>query len=445
MITLRRKPRRAQATVEFALLTPIVFFILYLILQGYKLNTRSSQEVLEQHQLKLRKLDHGNGAFELDGLDIRPGVVSVLPSLPNVSLGKLAVQNGAQLLAHLGLNFALNKIPLFDGKTYATGALRGGVQAGGGSYIDSGFKTVDWEKAGWGAAAGAFSSQQATEDFQGADYLNSSAREAFGTAAQSAVVSYAKSGGDVGAALAGAVTGLAGSDTVNQLQSTKYDVLLGAAKGAVQGTVTGAMAGKVDLKSVAIATGMGAFNTRTVASKVPLANWSGDARQSASFQAVNAALATAVSGGSAKDALLAGASGAFFSGQTMGAISGSGKPGAKSGAVQTRAMLAGTGYGAAVGLLAGGDAKAVGIGAAQGMATGLATSYAQTQIEKYSRQLGAQGGVDGVIDHYAGDDYRKEGAEDMALQLESSQAGDALEDALIHVMVEGALRRGGKV
>ena len=438
---------RGQAAVEFALLTPIVFFLLFMILQGYKLNTRSSQEVLEQHQIKLDKLDHGNGSFELDGVDIPPGsLTQVLPDIPNQSLGDSLLQSGTQLLAHIGLNAALNKIPLFDGKTYVKGALRGGVQAGGDSFIDSGFKTVDWEKTGWGAVAGALSSQEATEDFQGQDYMGSSSQEAFGSALQSGAIAYAKSGGDAKAALAGGITGLMGSDTVNQLQSTKYDVLLGAAKGAVQGTVTGALEGKVDLKSVAISTGMGAFNTRTVAEKIPLSNWKGDARQSASFQAVNAALSTVVSGGNAKQALLAGASGAFFSGQSMSAVTGAGNPNVSKGSQQTRAMLVGTGYGAATGLIAGGDVKAVGISAAQGMATGLATQLAYSQhIDQLSKKLGALGGTDEVIDYYDDVNYQKETAEDIALQIEDQGSNQAMEDALIYIMAEDALRREGDV
>lgn len=369
------KKTKGQSTLELALLTPIVFFLIYLIILGFRLNSRSSAETLEQHQVKLDKLDHGNGSFVLDGIDIPPGqTLDLLPDLPPIDLSKLAGKEAGKLLAHLGLNLAISKLKIFDGKTYISGGLRGGVQAGASSFIDSGFKTIDWESAAWGAGAGAFQSEEATRDFQGANPLKPGLKESLGSAAQSGIVSIAQNQGKTDNLLQDSFSGLIGSETFNPLEAVKGELLLGAARGALQSTFTGAIEGKLDAKTVLVATGMGAFQTQTVAQKIPLANWSGgDARQSASFQAVNAALSTAIGGGSSKESLYAAVSGAFFSSQSMNTLAGDSA---------LKASIAGGAFGATMAVIEGQPIKAAGLSALEGVATGIATrELAQAQQE----------------------------------------------------------------
>ena len=368
---------KGQSTVELALLLPILFFLFYITITAFGVNHRASQKSVEKHADDLKKFDHGNGVITIDGVDLPPGsFTALIPSGPSITLPAILGPIAASTLARLGLNELMSNLSFLDGKTYLSGALRGGIYAGANSYISSGFKGIDADAMKWGAIAGAFSSKDATEDFQGKDFGKSSLKEFVGSGAQNSIIGYAQGGGDLASGVAGGVSGLLNSDTSKQWLATGNDILKGAAKGAIESSLSGLVAGKFDTKQVLIATGLGAFNTNSVAKALPFTNWSGgDARQSASFGAMNSALSTLVRGGNLKDTFFSATSGAFFSSQSMRSIAGDS---------QIVAGAAGAAYGAGISYLQGEHGAAVGLGALQSF--GL-TMMAHQQLQ-FQKELG---------------------------------------------------------
>jgi hypothetical protein len=243
---------------------------------------------------------------------------------------------------------------------------RGGALAAFGSWSGSGFKKVSATDVGWGAVAGGASSQQMTKIAQGENWATGDFRELVGSGAQNAVVGWANSKGNVAGAVSGAAGGMLNSDAAKGwFENGKEDVLKGAFRGAIQGSVSGLANGKASFKTIAIATGMGAFNTKTVAGYIPGATWSGDPRMSASFGATSSAVGTFLSGGSMKDALYSASSGALFSGQSMHTLTGDNKYAAAGiGAV----------YGAGVGWLHGENGMQVAMRSAGSFAQGMAAA-----------------------------------------------------------------------
>ena len=372
---------RGQSAIELALALPIALGLLFLIIQGFHANDRASRTSLQNHYKSLQKFDQGNGTVEIDGFEVSAGeFVNALPFDSGVSIGDVFGSIGKQLGAELGLDFALSKIKFLNGQTYLSGGLRGGISYSGKSFIGSDFKKVDWEGAAWAAASGALSSEQATQDFQGANPSGTGLREALGSSAQSAALAFTGSRGDVDAIATGATSGLFGSDTVNTLRNADVGILAGAARGALEATITGALNGNVELKNVLTASGMGAFNTKSVAKMLPFSHWEGgDPRHSRMYQATNAALSSVLRGANLEDTMLAATSGAMFSSQNMQAF---GKK------TTVGAAIAGASFNAGISAIKGEDLKAVGIGALQGMSTGISAKKFSQQ--HYIKQLSLQ-------------------------------------------------------
>lgn len=369
-----------QSTVELALLMPIVAFLLYMTIQGFGVNHNASEKSIRQHAEELR-LFHQNGRLVVDdvGTEVPLGALDYLiPAAPGINILQALGQQLLNSLANLGLNKLFDAIGL-DGKTYLSGFARGAISTGTQNFIASGFKKLDLEDAALGGVAGAFQSDQATEDFQGQSWATGGTQELFGTGAQNAIVGWAQADGDWKGAITGAATGMLNSDTANNWFDAEKDVgtvndlLKGAARGAIEGSVAGLVNGKLDLKSVAIAGGMGAFNTKTVANLIPGSDWKGDSRRSATFGAANAALGTFVRGGNLKEALYSASAGALFSGQSMHVLAGD-SPYAAAGI--------GAAYGAGVAWIEGKDGVQVAMGAAQNMVIGAASAEFQKGLNK---------------------------------------------------------------
>ncbi|MEZ4819718.1 MAG: hypothetical protein R3A45_07435 [Bdellovibrionota bacterium] len=187
---------------------------------------------------------------------------------------------------------------------------------------------MDWEGAGWDGATAGLSSQQATQFFQGEASKTRSAREFFGSGAQTSLKSFTSSQGDEKALLDGFVNGLMSSDSFGSWVTQKENengvledrkglegIIMGAAGGAITSTATGALQGEVDFKKVAKGAAMGGLQSKAMADVVTSNKYSGDPRGSFSFGALNGAASTLINGGNAKDAAFAAANGAFYSQQ----------------------------------------------------------------------------------------------------------------------------------
>lgn len=332
MLTRRKERVRSwgQSTLELAMLLPIVAFLLYMTIQGFGANHKASHESIETHANVLKTFDHGRGTILLpDGTELAPGeFAELIPVAPGMDLlGDLAL-GAVEQAVNVGLNYAFNNISFLSGDTWYGGATKGALLAGVNSMADANYTDIDanelMEDMVWGAGAGALASQDATEFFQGEKWgTGGNFQEVVGSGVQNAGLGYTQSQGDSNAALAGLASGMLNSDTSqNWFENGDQDILKGALKGAVQGSVSGVSTGEFDLKSIAISTGMGAFNTNTVASYVPGSGWGGDPKNSASFSATSAALGTVINGGNATDALYSATSGALFSGQSMNHLAG---------------------------------------------------------------------------------------------------------------------------
>lgn len=353
-------PTKGQATLELALIVPILMGLLYWAIQAYRVNRDQSQASTKAHVEAIEKFDYGNGTITIDGIEVPAGsFIEIIPSAGGFSLGNLLPGLVPGLGLDLGLNRLFDRFNFLNGSTYVSGALRGGLYSAANSFVESGFKKVDWESAAWAAGAGAFSSEQATQDFQGDFYQSASFRESTGSTLQHGVVGFAASEGDLQGAADAAAGGLMHSDTSREFFESGNEILKGAARGALESSLVGVASGKFELKDAAMGTGFGVLNTRSFAQTLPLTHWSGDPRDSASFGALNAALGTLVNKGNTEDAFYAATAGAFFSGQNMNKVAGQSS---------FRAALAGAGYGASVSLLKGQNATAVGLGALESMA-----------------------------------------------------------------------------
>ncbi len=387
---------RGQSIVEFALLIPVAFFLVYVTHYAFETNTTASHQSIQDHEDALTKFDHGNGVISIDGMEEPVATITIdIPPLPPGAVPdplKALTDMATNTLAKMGLNALINELSFLDGKTYASGAARGATLAAGDSLIETG--KISKNALAAGAAAGALSSEQATIDFQGADYTESSWQEFLGSGAQAGAIAYAENEGRWDGVAGATLGALYASDTTqNYFEPPKgaYDsenagkeLLQGAAKGAVQGTISGLIASdftlsKMNFGDIAISTGMGAFNTRPVANLIPFSDFGNDPRQSASFSGVNAAVSVLVQGGNTEEQLYALADGAFFSRQTTDGFLGE-DPG-----FWDEALHAGSGalYGAGKAWAQGESGWAVGASVLQSYGTTLANQEAQAFWNQY--------------------------------------------------------------
>lgn len=373
IFTLKNKMSiRGQSAIELALAFPIALALLFLIIRGFQANDRASQTSTQGHYKTLNDFNLGNGTLKLGSGEFQNGQFIDFSGLtPDIKIGREILDQLKTSSAQLGFNFLLDKLKFLNGKTYLSSGLKAGVKYTGHTLISADFdiSKVDPGKVAWSVAAGALASEQATKDFQGTDA--SSFREAAGSTLQSGFTSYAQNFGDTKALASGSLGGLMGSQTVAGLEDSQWDILSGAAKGALQSSLQGALDKNFNIENVLISSGAGALSTKTVAEALPFTKWGGDARQSAMAQATYVALSGVMQEASLRDILLGSASGAMMSSQTQTATS--------------QNKILGTGidltFGAAVGLLAQKkDAKTVAVSAAQStlQGTGIPTLTGQS-------------------------------------------------------------------
>ncbi|MCI5073192.1 pilus assembly protein [bacterium] len=307
-----------QSTVEMALMMPILAFLLLMIFQGFRLNDKASQRQIVDHDMKLKQFDHGNGTLDIAGSAINTdNTIDLISFDPVDDIGDILLDIGTNLAIDLGLNKVFSELDFFQKDTFISGAAKGAITESAHQLVNNGVDGFKFESVAWAAGTGGLASGQSSEFFQGKDVEASSWREALGSSVQYGAIGFTSSEGDPRQIALGAVQGLNTSDTVASFENTKFDILTGAAKGALQATVSGAVSGTLNGKTVLISSGLGAYNTKTVAEFIPLSNWRGDARQSAIFTASNAALSAWASGGDAASIATAGVTGAIGSHQTM--------------------------------------------------------------------------------------------------------------------------------
>lgn len=368
----RGKTNVGQSMLELAMMLPILCGLLFLVIKGFRVNHEASDKSIRRHSEALREFNHGNsGAITIDGVPMVPGrLENVVPAGASYSLGDILGSMLPKIGLQLGLNAALSHIPFLDGKTYESGFARGAVSNTGGQLIESGFKKVDATEAAWAGATGLLQSQDAQEDFLKRTFLKDgtvdskqcSADQLAGSCVLGALDATSQSQGDLSAGVFGAIYGGLNSDTAQVFFENGSEIAKGALKGALSSSIAGIQSGELKFRQVMIGASMGAVNTRTVAKAVSLGYGGADPRNAASFGAANSAFATLINGGKLEDAMYSASSGAFFSGQTMGAM-GVNKP--------LEGIAASTGYQAAIAGIKGEDLAPVGIGA--GIAAG---SYA---------------------------------------------------------------------
>ena len=328
-------------------------------MKGFEVNDRASRSNLQDYVFDVEEFDFGNGSIQVDGFKLPPGATLDLFDLNgDFDLGDALSDLAISSAANMGLDFALSKIGFLQGDAWWKSATKSGLQYAGRSFIASGYKSVDWDGVAWASAAGGLSSGDATNLFQGQESKESSLREAIGSALQRGAVGYTISQGDLAAAATGSFSGLMGSDTLSQLEGG-WEVLSGAAKGALTSAFYGTLQGEVEVKNLLIASGTGAFQTQTVANLLPFSDWAGDPRNSAVFQATNAAISTALSNGNAQEVLLSATRGAFMSQQNMTLFQDS-SPLIKGGVSAA--------FGTGLGLIQGQNLEGVGISALQSVA-----------------------------------------------------------------------------
>ncbi len=317
-IFFSRKNVRGQSTLELALMMPILAFLLLMIFQGFRLNDRASQQQLVEHNIKLQQFDHGNGKIDLAGSAYNADdAIDLISFDPVDDIGDILADIGTNLAVDLGLNKVFSQLDFFQKDTFITGATKGAITESAHQLVNNGVDGFKFESVAWAAGTGGLASNQSSEFFQGNDIDAASWREALGSAVQYGAIGFTSSEGDPRQIALGAVQGLNTSDTVKSFENTKFDILTGAAKGALQATVSGAVSGTLNGKTVLISSGLGAYNTKTVAEFIPLSNWQGEARQSAMFTASNAVLSTWASGGDAASIATAGVTGALGSHQAL--------------------------------------------------------------------------------------------------------------------------------
>lgn len=363
----RIRNRRGQSTVELALILPTLCFFLFLIIYAFRVNHTLSEQSITSYANRLEAFNHGNGlAFDpVKGQDVPAGQFSEhIPPGGAINLGDIA-KSAAGLAAQLGLGEIFSKLKIGD--TYAGGFAKGFSYSivnsatqnfiQGGSWNDLDAKDI--EHATWAGAAGAFSSAQATEDFQGDKATGT--QEFFGSGAQAGLIGYARSEGDWKAGVSSAAGGMLNSNTtkefVNDEDSTNFaNIMKGAGVGAVQSSISGSLNGNFDIKNVLYSSAAGAVSTEAFAKAIPFTGK--DAKNSTMYGAFNGAFSSVLSGGNLKTTLIAAGAGALGSNQTATFLGG-----AKTVGYRASTM----GYQAGAGFASGQSAQAVGAGAISGL------------------------------------------------------------------------------
>jgi len=329
-----RNKKCGQATLELALLLPILFFLLYWVISGFKVNHDSGDRSIRRHAEALKKFDHGNNmdAINIDGVDLVPGRYSeIIPDGGSFNIGNFVKDLGLGVGTELGLNALFSNVAFFGGYKWYGAASREFLRSTATQYVSAG--EVNWKTSAFAGATGALTSGQAKEAFTGVKSMpagfigplekNTGVQEFWGSASRTGLIAFTNSQGDLKQIVPGAVGGMLSSNSAQSFGVINgNDILHGAAKGAITSAVAGVFSGNFDLKKVGISTATSAFTTKSMAKIFTNDSYTGDARTSASFGAANAMFATLINGGDAKSALYAGAAGAFFSRQTMGWVDG---------------------------------------------------------------------------------------------------------------------------
>ncbi|MEZ4704642.1 MAG: hypothetical protein R3A11_05575 [Bdellovibrionota bacterium] len=317
--------RRGQSTFEFALILPIIAFLLGMIIQIYRINQTSNEESINFHIEALEKFDYGKGlVWDEDQQVFVPagGYSEFVPPDALFNPSDIANTLIPQLTAQLGLDELFGRINFFNGDKFVGSFARGFSYSAASSFINSDFTSVDWESATWAGFASGFSSNETTQFLQGTDFENGSLRELVGSGVQSGLVSYSQSQGDVEAGLTGVVSGMVGSDTTQDWMNSDNQIAKAALVGALESSANGVIHGDFDIKDVATAAGLRALGTDQLASALPFTSWSGgSAKDSAFYRGVNAGLSNLIQGGDAKTAVLSTLGGAINSPQARNSIS----------------------------------------------------------------------------------------------------------------------------
>lgn len=334
--------RRGQSTVELALLLPTIVLMLSFIIYAYKVNHTISQQTHDNYANKISKFHLEGMIFDpVKGIFVPEGQYSELIT-PDALIdpGKLVGELALQMIAQLGLNKLFSALNI-DTTTYAGAFAQGFTSSLASAAISTGVQTgslhdmnaQDLENATWAGGAAAFSSQDATEDFQGGEGVTAGTetglQEFLGSGAQAGLIGFFNSHGDLKVAGASAVGGALNSDTSNEWvdvgadgtdDSAGAEILRGATKGAVQSSASGLIGGNLDGKTVVVGAATGAVQTDAFAETLPLTG--DDPKNSAMYGAFNGAFSSTVSGGSGTDIIYSAAGGALSSKQTAGALGG---------------------------------------------------------------------------------------------------------------------------
>lgn len=323
-----------QSTVELALILPVLIAFLYLIIFGFRTHHQAADVATGIYADRVAQFDHGNGSiFDPDtGTYVNAGKYSEhIPEGVSINIGDVLTAVLPGVLADLGLNELFSRLKIFDDSTYMGAFAQGFTYSLASSathtLIETGslhdMSAQDLENAAWAGASSALSSDQASEDFQGADQTGSSAREFFGSGAQAGLIGFADSHGDFANAGTSAVGGMLHSDTTKNWSTEGTDfsqIMKGAGLGAVESSASGVINGNFDTKTVLIAGATGAVQTDAFARSLPFTG--SDPKNSAMYGAFNGAFSSAISGGDAKTTLVAAGTGALGTKQTMDTMGG---------------------------------------------------------------------------------------------------------------------------
>ncbi len=296
------------------MLLPILFFLLYQVILGFRTNHEASDHAIQQHAELLLQFNHGNNPnpIVIDGVKLVPGrLIDLVPPVAGLGIGDFLKSFGPKALESIGLNMVLSRIPT---NTYAEGFAKGAFKSAGNSYISTG--GVDSTTTALGGLAGALATNEANEDFHRVSSIYGPASQEqiradfWGGSLQNGLIAGANSKGDWKNMAAGAVGSMVNSPLAGEwFHGLPNDALAGAAKGAIMGTVAGVFGGGLNFKNVGISTAMGGFNSTTVAEMFTTKEGQA-AMSSVGYIAARASFATLLEGGNVKEAASAAVAGA---------------------------------------------------------------------------------------------------------------------------------------
>ncbi|MCB0326638.1 MAG: pilus assembly protein [Bdellovibrionales bacterium] len=318
---LRKRNTSAQSTIEFALILPIVVFLLSFIIYVFRAHHISTQGSIVDHQEALEKFDHGNGFIWDENLQAyvpEGGYEEFVPPDALFDPSQLVDTLVPQLVSQLGLDELFARINFLNGDKFVGAFARGFTYSAASSYISSDFTSVDWDQAAWQGLASGFASSETTLFLQGSDFEGQNLRELLGSGAQSSLVSFAQSGGELQAGLTGVVSGMVGSDSTQTWMEADHQIVKAAVVGAVESSARGVINGDFDVQQVARSAGLSALNTDKLAQVLPFTSWSGGkAKDSAFYRGINSGLTSLLQGGDSKSAIAASLGGALSSQQVQ--------------------------------------------------------------------------------------------------------------------------------